>query len=696
MARKKTIKLLLINESENEGERLVSLFRNAGRVARAHRANSAEDLFSSLDNEQWDLLIANDKHPEISVDQCLEQLTKRSADLPVIVIRDDKDAAIKAMEHGASDVISVEDDQRLVMAALRELDNLEKRRELSAMQAKLDEAETRSEQLMSQSQDAIAYLADGMLIHVNPLFANRFGFDDPDELDCLPIIDLIAKSDHETFKGLLKSQISAGEGETDFPFSGINHQGEGFAALMLLSNAVYDGDDCIQLAIKDKATAQAGEAGGGVDHDPDTGLLSRQFFHRQLASFHKQAAAGTGIATLLYLGLDSYPLLRAKQGLAVTESVIKDMAQFITDHCEDGHPLSRYHDDAFCLLLTDTGADKAEEFARKLCKSVEGHIIEVDGQSIQCTLSIGLVVVDSQAPSDDPGELVNCAFSACEELRETANNNGIGNDVSQYVPVREKKSLGNAQDDEELDGMIEEHIEDGVFSLLFQPVVSLRGSTGDHYEVQLCIEEDGKQSDVNQFLSKLNFSKVNTRLDRWIILEATKKLADKRDQGEDVRLFINQTANALQDETLLPWLSVALKAGNLPAESLIFQFREEDISDLLKPAAKFAKALQTAGCQLSIADYGTNSEPHKALSHLNAGFVKIAAEYTSALNKTSDIDPLKEIVSKAAESETKAIISQVENASALASLWQIGVDFIQGEYMAGPASTMDYEFNDMS
>ena len=102
MARKSTIKLLLINESENEGERLISLFRNAGRVARAHRAASAEDLHECLEKENWDLLIANDKHPEITAEQCLEQLTKAASDTPAIIIRDEHAEA--AMEAGASEV----------------------------------------------------------------------------------------------------------------------------------------------------------------------------------------------------------------------------------------------------------------------------------------------------------------------------------------------------------------------------------------------------------------------------------------------------------------------------------------------------------------------------------------------------------------------------------------------------------------
>ncbi len=694
MARKKTIKLLLINESDNEGERLISVFRNAGRVARAHRASSADDLFKALENEQWDLLIADDKHPEISIEQCLEQLTRIELDLPVIVIRDDRDAASAAMKGGASDVVPSENDPHLIFAAFRELNNLDTRRELITIQGKLGEAEIRSEQLLSQSQDAIAYLADGMLISSNPLFVERFGYSDPDDVDCLPIIDLLASSDHDNFKGLLKAQIASGQGETDFPFTGIKQQGDEFSAAMQLSNAVYDGEDCIQIAIRDKVAASSADAGASVDHDPVTGLFSQGFFNRQLNAFAKQAAAGTSIASLLYIGLDNYPALRVKEGLKITERVIKDIADFIAGQAGDDSYCAHYADDAFCLLLQDTGAEKAQQFARKLCSAMEAHIIEIEGQSLQCTLSIGVMVIDKQN-TGDAIEMVNGVFNSCERLRIQADNNGVGNDTALYIPVREKKSLGSAKDDDELDNTIEEYIEDGIFSLLFQPVVSLRGSLGDHYEVLLRVEEEGKVIAADNFLAKLNFSSVNTRLDRWVILEATKQLAGIREQGADVRLFINLTANALQDNTLIPWLSVALKAGNLPPESLIFQFREEDVTDLLKPAASFTKTLNKTGCFMSIANYGHGAEPQKMLSHVDASYIKIASQYTEELQKTNDIEPLKIMVSEAAKSETKAIISRVENASALASLWQIGVDFIQGNYMAAPSEKMDYEFTDM-
>ncbi len=694
MARKSTIKLLLINESDNEGERLISLFRNAGRVARAQRASSAEDLHSLLEQESWDLLIANDKHPEIAVEQCLEHLKKQGSDLPTIILRDSNAEA--ALEAGASDVISADDDQRLIFSAFRELRHLDHYRELNATKEKLADAEERSEMLMSKSQDAIAYLSDGMLISSNPLFCTRFGYDDPDDLDCAPVIDLIDTPDQENFKSLLKTQINNGEGSTDFNFTGINQAGESFSAAMQLNNAVFDDEPCIQLTIKEKGSELTSGGGGSPDIDPATGLYSYQYFLAQLDSINKQAMAGTNISSLLYIGIDKFTSIRSRYGIANANTILVDLAQFIQAGSDDTHCLAHYCDDSFTVLLPNTGAEKAQQYASELCQQIAEHILEIDGQSLQCTASIGLLVIDGKTP-EEPETLIDNAFSASEQLRENADNDGTGNGVEQYVAVREKKALGDASGDDELDVFIQEAIEDERFKLTFQPVVSLRGTSGDHYEVRTTMtSEEGEELGPNQFLGNINFSGINTRLDRWILLEATKKLSAQIDNNHNTRVIINLTSNALQDETLIPWLGVALKAGGIPAEALIFQFLESDIADFLKPAKAFADAVREIGCKISITNFGKGDEPFRALNHVGADYAKIASELTEALQSGGDTQELKAMVGTINESNTQAIISGVENAAALAQLWQIGVDYIQGGYLAGPSSEMDYEFTDIA
>lgn len=698
MGRKSTIKLLVINESDNEAERLVSLFRNAGRVARSNRPNSAEELHSALDtnnDEPCDLIVVDKHHPEITIDNVLEQVKKQNNPAPVIVLVDEGDDAPAYFDGGASDVVLSSDDNRLSFAAFREVEHLENRRELAALNEKLKESEERSELLMAQSQDAIAYISDGMIISTNALFAGRFGYEDPDDIDCIPIIDLIADSDQEKFKGLLKAQIQSGEGSTDFEFNGVNEASEEFNAAMQLSNAVLDGEDCIQVTVRDEiATRSSG--GGQSDYDEATGLYSHFYFLSQLDSQIKQAQAGTTISSMLFIGIDGFYQLRTKHGPTITEQILVDLAKFIQENSANAAYISHFYDDAFTLLLPDMGTEKALEFSQTLCQQVSEHIIEQAGQSIKCTVSIGVVLIDQQAP-EEPQQIVENGFIAAEAVRDDSDDEASGNGASVFVAARKQKSLGDAESDDDLDTFLEEAIEDERFKLMFNPVVSLKGTSGDYYEVEtVMVDEDDAIKPAAEFLGTLQFNAVNTRLDRWIILEATKQLSIQRDQGNDTRIMINLTSNTLLDDTLLPWLSVALKAGGLPPESIIFQFMEDDIIKQLKAAKSFSEEVSKMGCHMAIASFGKDNESSNLLSQVKTTFVKIHGDFTEQIQSSGDTEEVKALVSKASETETKAIITNVENASAMAVIWQLGVDYIQGGYLSEPTYEMNYEFTDIA
>lgn len=688
MARKSTIRLLLINESDNEGERLISVFRNAGRVARAQRASSLEDLRNLLENEQWDLLIADEKHPEITIEQTLEQLSKSGADFSSIIIHDGDACAL--IEAGASDVVATGDDKRLVLAAFRELEHLDNLRELTAVREKLEDAEERSKLLMTQSQDAVAYVADGMLISSNPLFATKFGYGDPEELDCAPIIDLIGEDDQEKFKGLLKAQLASGEGSTDLSFTGVRHDGGTFSASMQLTHAVVDDEPCVQLSVRDPG-AGGGGGSGNSDTDANSGLYSASYFLTQVDSAAKQAGAGAGASALVFIALEEAADIRARFGLNPFNQLIKSLADMLSAEAPDKSCLARYCDDAFSLLIPDTDAEKAKGLATALCEKIAAHSVDIADQHLQSHANIGIVSIDT---ADVPTAIIDNGFFAAQKVAETANGEG---GVEIFVPEKVKKSLGDAADDDELDKILEEALEDNECVLIFQPVVSLRGTSGDHYEVQTHrVLEDGSEVDAEEFIESLHFSGINTRLDRWIILEASKQLSAQIDAGNDTRLFVNLTAHALRDDSLVAWLGVALKAGGIPAQAIAFQFQESDLIKHRKAAKTFSKAIKQTGCKLSICNFGSDENAMDILKDLNADFVKIANSYTANLLSGNDAEGVKALVGGVNEAESQSIITGVENAAALAQLWQLGVDYIQGSYLAGPSRQMDYEFTDIA
>ena len=89
-----TLHLLLLTETQNDAESLVSLMRNSGSATRAHQITSLADLNEQLQEKSWDLLVAQPDVNGISYDDLLKQIKRLNKDLPVILITEDVDAMI--------------------------------------------------------------------------------------------------------------------------------------------------------------------------------------------------------------------------------------------------------------------------------------------------------------------------------------------------------------------------------------------------------------------------------------------------------------------------------------------------------------------------------------------------------------------------------------------------------------------------
>lgn len=673
MARKNTIKLLLINGSDNDSERLVSLFRNAGRVARAERVRGAEHLGEAL-RESWDLLIADDRHPDLNIETVLSEWRGASVDFPAIVLRADAD--IPALfAAGAREVVAPEDEQRLILAALRELETVELRRQVERLRERLQETEQRNALLLGEADQAIAYVADGMVIGANPLFAEYFGYHETDELDCLPIIDLIDADDHERFKAQLKT------GSGDLPVRGLRGDGDTFSARLRLHGAYYDDEPCIQLIIEQPAP-DAASAPANAAIDTDTGLPSRAALLEKLG----------GDGCLLLIGIDQFAALRRQLGFSGGARLLAELAGFIAaqDQLAGGF-MARLGDDSLAVYAPRADIEQASAWARQLCQAVEAHIVDLGGQSRQCTISVGIVYVDG---AKTPETVLDEALTACEKVRDLAGDNGVGNGVSVFASTQATSESG--ADSSHRPGL-DNALEQQRFALLFQPVISLRGATGEHYEVLLRMRGDTDELELpDNFLDSLGVNADNTRLDRWILLEATKRLAEHRAAGNDTRLIINLTVNALQDDGLATWLGVALKAAGLPGAALLLQLREIDVINYLLPARNFAEAVRQLGCRLSISGFGQVPDPLKTLRNLPTDWVQIDGAFTRALQTGGDAQPLKALVSAVGEQDIQVVVPFVENAQVLATLWQVGADFIQGHYLQAPSRDMSYEFTDIA
>jgi EAL domain-containing protein (putative c-di-GMP-specific phosphodiesterase class I) len=282
------------------------------------------------------------------------------------------------------------------------------------------------------------------------------------------------------------------------------------------------------------------------------------------------------------------------------------------------------------------------------------------------------------------------AHTASAEVRKLEGH-AEGNGVVVYNPA-DFETLDQSNSVE----AIQKALEDNRFRLLFQPIINLRGEGEEHYEAFVrMLDKDDEEVSPYDFLPPTGPSDTAIKIDRWVILQTIKQLSSHRSRGHDTRLFLNVTAETLQDKTFTPWLSVALKAARLPGDSLIFQIREGDANNFMKQAKDFTKAVHELHCKVSIAQFGCALNPFNTLKHIDTDYVKIDGSFTEEIQKSDEAkEQVKEMVKSLQSSGKLTIIPLVENAGVLATLWQAGVNYIQGYYLQAPVPEMNYDFGD--
>lgn len=679
---RQAVRLLLIEESQNEVQRIVSLFRNAGHATRVQRVEQAEQLSEAL-ADTWDLCIAA-SCATLPAELALQLLGQAKTDLSFIQLLDGNDVEQRthALQLGAQDALPQDEDELLLLVAQRELQSLYQRRNNQRIEDALRESEKRCQLLLDSSMDAIAYVHDGMHIYANRAYLKLFGYSGIDDLEATPLIDLIAAPDQSAFKDFMRSYSRASTA-TDYSCNATTGDGKSFATRINFSPAAYDGEPCVQLLIRtDSDNAELEQKLRAISsQDLVTGLLNRQRFLELLDNAAQNVQKGAQTASLAYIRIDQFNQLATELGIAGIDILLADLALLLRQKLDKHSLLARLGDSVFCVLLPDSQPEQHLQELEALRDTVAQRLFEIDGRTAQATVSIGVAALSQHSSN---------ASEVLARARQCSEDNNAGNQVQVHNPAAELEASANRG---ELTAMVQHALETNSFRLLFQPVISLRGDKDELYEVLLrLVNPQGEELAPSAFIQAAIAAGLAEKIDRWVLLNAIRLLAQHRAKGHQTCLFVHLSSASLQDSSLLPWLATALKAARLPADALIIQIREADATAHLKHAIQLTEGLHNLQCQVALGQFGCVANPLQTLTHLNADYVKIDGSYTNQLNETGNQDTLKKLLTELHAQSKQSIVPFVESASILSILWQAGVYYIQGHYLQSPVAAMEYNF----
>src|SRR4028118_1300952 len=173
------LRVLIVEDSEDDAELLIYELEQGGYDLIHERVDTAVVMNAALDQQQWDIVIADYTLPSFSAPAALNLLKEKALDLPFIIVSGTigEDIAVAAMKAGAHDYLMKGKLARLVPAVDRELrEAIERRKRRKAEQA-VRRNEERFRALIENALDIITVLgADGIIRYESPSIEKVLGY----------------------------------------------------------------------------------------------------------------------------------------------------------------------------------------------------------------------------------------------------------------------------------------------------------------------------------------------------------------------------------------------------------------------------------------------------------------------------------------------------------------------------------------
>ncbi|HST44910.1 MAG TPA: EAL domain-containing protein [Luteimonas sp.] len=684
------LRLMIVDDSVDAAEAMVSTLRNAGIAVRPLRPESAQELGTMLATQPIDLVRVAQQSAGIPLAEVLQQVAASAKDLPVMAIADAIDEAsfTEALTAGVRRIALRHRSQLLLTAVREEWADLEARRALRRLEARVRETERRCDALIDSSREPIAYIHEGMHIRANAAYLEMFGYEEFEDVEGMSLLDMVASQHVEGFKQLLKD---LGRGEPPPPryeLEARDVNGNAFPASMEFTPALYEGEACLQVVFRrqDLDPELALEIEELRQRDQVTGLLNRPTFLRALEDVVDDAAQNHGQHGLLLIEPDHYQRLLQDIGLDSADGMLAAMGARLQAAIGDADAVAaRFSEHTLAVLVRGSDHAGTAEMAERIREAFASHVFPIGARSSVITTSIGGVQIGEKIAS------VSQVLAKASEGVQSSTGVG-GNRFELFDP-----SAVDRAEEEHVQAWVSrlrDALDNEGFVLHYQPVISLQGDTGPVYETFLRLNAgDGELVRPLTFLQIAEEHGLLWEIDRYVIGHTIAVIGQRIRAGRPTTLLVKVSQSSLNDDSLSRYIGEQLTAHGVPGEYIVLQLPEAKVFTHLKAAQDFAAAIGRLDCRIALEQFGAGLDSFQLLAHLKPNLLKIDRSFIEDLPRNADNQQrIREIAGKARELGIQTVAEFVPDAASMSILFSSGVDYVEGHFLAGSGPEMNYDF----
>jgi diguanylate cyclase (GGDEF)-like protein/PAS domain S-box-containing protein len=681
------IRVLIIEDSEDDAWLLVQTLRDAGLDVVFERVDTARAMRAALGGQPWDVVISDYVMPQFRAPDALRILQESGLDLPFIIVSGaiGEQAAVAAMKAGAHDWVMKDSLARLAPAVERELREAAVRTQRRRAEEELRESEERYALSVRAASDGLwDWDLKANQVYFSSRWKSMLGFSES-EIGNGP--DEWFNRVHPEDLGRVKAGVTAHiEGVTEHFES--EHR-------MLHRNGTYRWMLTRGLVARDaggKAYRMAGSQSDITDRKVAEQQLIHDAFHDALTGLPNRALLidrlGQSIArgkrrreylfAVLFLDIDRFKVINDSLGHMSGDQLLIAMARRLGACVRPGDTVARLGGDEFGIILEDIKhVSDATRVAERVQKELSVPFL-LSGQEVFAPASIGIAL--SATGYERPEDLLRDADMEMYHAKALGKARHEVFDPSMHAGAVALLQLEND---------LRRAIERGELRLQYQPIVSLESGGISGFEALLRWAHPERDLLLPaEFIAVAEETGLIIPIGWWVLREACRQAHAWRERSPanaDLFISVNLSAKQFMRSDLSEQIDGILRSTGLDPRRLNLEITESVIMDNVASTSALLSQLKALDVQLQIDDFGTGYSSLSYLSRFRFDKLKIDRSFVSNMGVDAESSEIVQtIIALAGRLGMEVVAEGVEKAEQLSKLRALKCTYGQGYFFSRP------------
>lgn len=417
-------------------------------------------------------------------------------------------------------------------------------------------------------------------------------------------------------------------------------------------------------------------------HDALTGLENRRRVLERLDETIARSKRGKRRFALMFIDLDRFKEVNDALGHVAGDAVLAEAGRRLRTVVRAEDAAARFGGDEFAVLMTETsGPSDTDELAHRIVDSFATPF-DAGGRRLQLACSVGIAV------HPDDGTDASSLLASADAALYRAKEQGRGR-----ICFYSQEIAARLHHRRQLQSGLRRAVDEGEFTLVYQPVVRLADGAVDATEALLRWRHPERGIVFpSEFVPAAEDSSLMMPIGDWVIRTAIAQLGRWYRAGRRWRMAINISAVQLQDSLFVAQLTAGIESADVPPNLVELEITESAALRDPDAAQAILSECRRLGLRVALDDFGTHYASLSHLKKLPVDIIKIDRSFVRGLpDDPNDVAIVRSVLALGTNFGCTVVAEGVENAAQARWLRANGCPTGQGFLLAKPMEAASVE-----